>query len=165
MSFAVKEILQVLALSFPLGARPARTLPQGVDGSPDLWNITRNKQRKESEGSNVRFLCAIAVFGSLLLSVGAQPAVNITQHHNHLSRDGLYIEPAFTPSAVTNLQRDLSFDGTIAGHVYAQPLYLDDGPGGRPAVFVVTESNNVYALDAADAARVNAARRWLDQSG
>jgi outer membrane protein assembly factor BamB len=98
----------------------------------------------------MRFLSAISVFGGLLLSVHAQQAVNITQHHNHPSRDGLYIDPAFAPSAVTNLQRDLSFDGTIAGHVYAQPLYLDDGPGGRPAVFVVTESNNVYALDAAD---------------
>jgi hypothetical protein len=98
----------------------------------------------------VRFLFAISVFGGLLLSVCAQQAVNITQHHNHSSRDGLYVDPAFTPSAVSHLQRDLTFDGIISGHVYAQPLYLDDGPGGRPAVFVVTESDNVYALDAAD---------------
>src|SRR5215472_1000807 len=97
----------------------------------------------------MRFLFSIFVFGGLLLSVRAQQAVNITQHHNHSSRDGLYVDPAFTPSAVAHLQRDLSFDGMIAGHVYAQPLYLDDGPGGRPAVFVVTESDNVYALDAA----------------
>jgi outer membrane protein assembly factor BamB len=97
----------------------------------------------------MRFLFSIFVFGGLLLSVRAQQAVNITQHHNHASRDGLYVDPAFTPSAVAHLQRDLSFDGTIAGHVYAQPLYLDDGPGSRPAVFVVTESDNVYALDAA----------------
>jgi outer membrane protein assembly factor BamB len=100
----------------------------------------------------MRFLLAISVFGGLLLSVSvrAQQAVNITQHHNHASRDGLYVDPAFTPSAVAHLQRDISFDGTIAGHVYAQPLYLDDGPGGRPTVFVVTESDNVYALDAAN---------------
>ena len=88
------------------------------------------------------------VLGGLVLSARAETAVNITQHHNDSSRDGLYIEPAFTQDAAANLQRDLAFDGTIDGHVYAQPLYLDDGPGGRPAVFVVTESDNVYALDA-----------------
>src|SRR6266576_3255114 len=104
-------------------------------------------------GKNVRMRVRISflacVLGGFVLSAGAQTAVNITQHHNHSSRDGLYLEPAFTQAAAANLQRDLAFDGTIAGHVYAQPLYLDDGPGGRPTVFVVTESDNVYALDAA----------------
>ena len=80
----------------------------------------------------------------------AQTAVNVIQHHNHASRDGLYIEPAFTPSAAANLKRDLTFSGIISGHVYAQPLYIEDGPGGRAMVIAVTELNNVYALDAAD---------------
>ena len=80
----------------------------------------------------------------------AEAQVNITQHHNHASRDGLYIDPAFTQSAAANLTRDLGFDGTISGSVYAQPLYLEDGPGGRAMVIAVTESNNVYALDAVD---------------
>ena len=73
----------------------------------------------------------------------------MTQHHNHDSRDGLYIDPVFTQSAAARLTRDLSFDGTITGNVYAQPLYIEDGPGGRAMVIAVTESNNVYALDAA----------------
>lgn len=87
----------------------------------------------------------------LLLSFGlSAQTVNVTQHHNHASRDGLYIEPAFTPSAAANLKRDLTFNGTISGNVYAQPLYVEGGPGGRALVIAVTESNNVYALDAAD---------------
>src|SRR6185295_15987076 len=94
----------------------------------------------------ISFLAYVLV--GLVWSARAQTAVNITQHHNHSSRDGLYVDPALTQAAAANLQRDLAFDGTIAGHVYAQPLYLDDGPGGRAAVFVVTESDNVYALDA-----------------
>ena len=57
--------------------------------------------------------------------------VNVTQFHNHDSRDGLYIDSAFTQSAAANLTRDLNFDGTIVGNVYAQPLYIDNGPGGR----------------------------------
>jgi outer membrane protein assembly factor BamB len=80
----------------------------------------------------------------------ANAQVNVTQFHNHDSRDGLYVDSVFTLSAAANLTRDLNFDGTIAGNVYAQPLYIEGGPGGRPTIIVVTESNNVYALDAVD---------------
>src|SRR5437763_8092273 len=80
----------------------------------------------------------------------ANAQVDVTQFHNHASRDGLYVDSAFTLSAAANLTRDLNFDGTIVGNVYAQPLYLDNGPGGRPTIIAVTESNNVYALDALD---------------
>jgi outer membrane protein assembly factor BamB len=76
-------------------------------------------------------------------------AVNVRQYHNHSSRDGLYIDPAFTLANTANLTRDLNFDGTIVGNVYAQPLYIEGGPSG-PMVIAVTESNNVYALDAVD---------------
>jgi len=84
---------------------------------------------------------------SAILPVSAQ--VNVTQYHNHTSRDGLYVDSAFTPSAAANLTRDLNFDGTIDGDVFAQPLYIEGGPNG-PMVIVVTESNNVYALDPVD---------------
>src|SRR5439155_9786675 len=63
---------------------------------------------------------------------------------------GLYIDSAFTFDAAAKLARDLNFDGTIVGDVYAQPLYVDSGPGNRPTVIAVTEYNNVYALDAID---------------
>ena len=82
--------------------------------------------------------------------VPANAQVNVTQFHNHDSRDGLYIDPAFTQSAAANLTRDLNFDGTISGVVYAQPLYIEDGPCGKAMVIAVTLSNNVYALDAVD---------------
>ena len=99
-------------------------------------------------------ICSIAVLAYSLAVVSgivpAQAEENVTQFHNHESRDGLYIDSAFTQSAAVNLTRDLSFDGTIVGNVHAQALYLDDGAGGRPTVIAVTESNNVYALDAVD---------------
>src|SRR5438105_10565619 len=91
---------------------------------------------------------AIVCFWSTIALANAQ--VDITQFHNHASRDGLYVDSAFTLSAAANLTRDLNFDGTIVGNVYAQPLYIDTGPGGRPTIIAVTESNNVYALDALD---------------
>ncbi|PYK85483.1 MAG: hypothetical protein DMF47_10110 [Verrucomicrobia bacterium] len=88
-------------------------------------------------------LC-VAVLSAVL---PANASVNVTQHHNHDSRDGLYIDSAFTPTNSANLVRDTNFNGAITGNVYAQPLYIEDGPAG-PMVIAVTESNNVYALDA-----------------
>ena len=42
----------------------------------------------------------------------ARAQVNVTQEHNNLSRDGLYVDLAFTPANAGNLARDLNFDGT-----------------------------------------------------
>ena len=87
----------------------------------------------------------------ILFSAGPVRAdVNVTQHHNHDNRDGLYIDSAFTQAAAANLTRDTNFLGTIVGNVYAQPLYIEGGPSGKAMVIAVTESNNVYALDAVD---------------
>src|SRR5436305_2247141 len=91
------------------------------------------------------FLLIITLLWTAILPVNAQ--VNVTQQHNHLSRDGLYIDSTFTPANAANLTRDLNFNGTISGNVYAQPLYIEGGPSG-PMIIAVTESNNVYALDA-----------------
>jgi hypothetical protein len=95
-------------------------------------------------------ICSLAVAGSCVAALGAGPRVNVTQYHNDAARAGLYIDAAFTPGAAANLRRDLNFDGTISGAVYAQPLYIEGGPSDRAMVIVVTESNNVYALDAGD---------------
>ncbi len=95
---------------------------------------------------------SISIFAILVAGLCSVPPyssaqVNVTQEHNNASRDGVYIDPAFTSEAAAKLARDLEFDGTISGNVYAQPLYIDGGPQG-PMVIAVTESNNVYALDA-----------------
>ena len=73
--------------------------------------------------------------------VPTQAQVNVTQEHNHISRDGLYIDSAFTRTAAANLRRDLNFNGTILGSVYAQPLYIENGPGGAAMIIVATETN------------------------
>jgi hypothetical protein len=92
----------------------------------------------------------VAGFALTALSAGfcAKADVNVVQYHNHASRDGLYVDPAFTTASAAGLQRDLSFDGTISGNVYAQPLYIEGGPGGKAMIIAVTASNSVYALDA-----------------
>ena len=56
----------------------------------------------------------VVVFSVIsLASFVARAQVNVTQHHNHLSRDGLYIDPAFTPANVAGLVRDSQAVGAI----------------------------------------------------
>src|ERR1044071_65003 len=100
-------------------------------------------------GSMTRLILIVVILVFALCGVVARAGtqVNVTQEHNNPSRDGVYIDAAFTPSAAANLTRDLNFNGTISGAVYAQPLYIEGGPNG-PMIIAVTELNNVYALDA-----------------
>jgi hypothetical protein len=58
--------------------------------------------------------CVLAVIGAELAVEGA---INVTEHHNHDSRDGLYVDPAFTPAAAASLKRDLTFNGSVSGNV------------------------------------------------
>src|SRR5256885_15806250 len=110
-----------------------------------------NGPREIINSWQMKFLFFFVVVVCLWLAIApADAQVNVTQFHNHESRDGLYIDSAFTQSAAANLTRDLDFDGTIAGNVYAQPLYIEGGPGGNAMIIAVTESNNVYALAAVD---------------
>src|SRR5437588_3131392 len=96
--------------------------------------------------SSIRtFSLLVGIMWSAVPGIDAQ--VNVTQEHNNPSRDGLYIDAAFTPAAAAGLMRGLTFDGTISGNVYAQPLYIEGGPSG-PMIIAVTESNNIYALNA-----------------
>jgi len=98
------------------------------------------------KSSTLTFSLILAGLCAAVFPTNAQ--VNVTQKQNNPSRDGLYIDSAFTPAAAASVARDLNFNGTISGNVYAQPLYIENGPGGAAMVIVVTESNNVYALNA-----------------
>jgi hypothetical protein len=93
---------------------------------------------------------AFTLVWSVLAGIGIEhvEAVDVAAHHNNLSRDGLYIDPGFTLPHSAGLKRDTNFSGNISGNVYAQPLYIENGPGKKAMVIVATEANNVYALDA-----------------
>src|ERR1051326_2665154 len=110
------------------------------------------KWRPLGYGGAWLLLRILGLISALLPLTAVAQSVNVTQHHNNPSRDGLYIDAAFTNTAAANLSRNLGFNGTIVGNVYAQPLYIENGPGGAAMVIAVTQSNNVYALDAATGA-------------
>lgn len=80
---------------------------------------------------------------------------SVLMHHKNPSRDGLYVQPTFTKAAIGTLHKDTAFAPTgLQGAVYAQPLFVDGGPGGKDLVIVATEGNNVYALDASNGSTV-----------
>jgi outer membrane protein assembly factor BamB len=88
---------------------------------------------------------------------------SVLMHHKNLSRDGVYVQPAFTKTAITaSFNKDPNFSAVLgAGEaIYAQPLFVDGafgpvaGTPGPDLVIVATEQNNVYALNAATGAQV-----------
>jgi len=85
---------------------------------------------------------------------GVQIGASVLQFHNHVNRDGFFVDAAITKASAATVHRDTSFSGTIQGNVYASPLYVENGPKGKGALYVATESNDVYALDEATGAPV-----------
>jgi hypothetical protein len=75
------------------------------------------------------------------------PLTSVVMHHAHLSRDGAYVDPQITKKSAAGVHLDSSFHAMIDGQVYAQTLFVKNGPGGKPAIIAATEKNNVYALD------------------
>jgi outer membrane protein assembly factor BamB len=79
-------------------------------------------------------------------------AQDVTTYHNNNARTGLYKETTLTTSNVNSAGFGLLFNITLDGIVDAQPLYLSSvsipGQGTRNVLYVVTENDSVYALDA-----------------
>ena len=72
---------------------------------------------------------------------------SVYQHHKNGSRDGLYIDPVFTQTAAATTHIT-TFMGTVTTKVWAQPLYVENGPGGEETFIVATEDNHVTAFNA-----------------
>jgi hypothetical protein len=85
---------------------------------------------------------------------------DVLQHHRNGNRDGLYVDPLITRQAAASIHRDKSFDASLPGPVYAQPLYVSNGPAGKPALVVATERNLVVAIDANHGAQI-----WIKNLG
>src|SRR6266705_3495014 len=91
------------------------------------------------------------LYGGTCCAVSAQ--VYVPTYHNNNARDGQNLsEKLLTPANVnaTTFGKILTYN--VDGFVYAQPLYVSGltipGKGARNVVFVATEHNSVYALDA-----------------
>jgi hypothetical protein len=83
------------------------------------------------------------------VGVDAGPPVgaSVLEFHNHINRDGFFVDGALTKANAPTFHVDTTFNAALNGNVYATPLYVEHGPGGAGAFYMVTESNDVYALN------------------
>jgi hypothetical protein len=79
-------------------------------------------------------------------STGADPSVY--QHHKNGTRDGVYTDLVLDKGTVATMHVLPGFLGTVSMSVYAQPLYVEKGPGGNEAFIIATETNHVTAFNA-----------------
>jgi hypothetical protein len=100
----------------------------------------------------INFLSAVmfAILAAPSMAVWA----DVLQHHLNGTRDGSYVDPLITRKAAAAIHRDRAFNAPLQGPVYAQPLYVNNGPGGKAALIVATERNAMVALDAASGAQL-----------
>ncbi len=98
--------------------------------------------------------CLVALVALIAISLPGLRVADVLQHHLNPTRDGLYIDPLITQASATTTHRDLSFVAPLPGPTYVQPLYVTNGPGGSATLIVVTERDDVVAIDAADGSQL-----------
>ena len=101
---------------------------------------------------NYRVAWSIAAL-TLVASCALHGQVSVTTQHNDIGRTGQNTqEVILTPQNVSSGSFGRLFSVSIDGPVYAQPLYLSNvaipGAGTHNVVYVATEHDSVYALDA-----------------
>ena len=85
---------------------------------------------------------------------GGDAGFAVTTFGVHGTRDLLSVDPAFTRTRLSalaadgGLKPDPAFAPSIQGKVYASPLFAEASVNGKDALFIATEANHVYAIDA-----------------
>lgn len=80
---------------------------------------------------------------------------SVLEHHKGATRDGHYVDRAFTRTAAARLHRDATFHAPLRGPTYAQPLYwAASTPAEKDLLLVANEQNEVAALDASTGAPI-----------
>ncbi len=92
-------------------------------------------------------------------------STNVLTSHNDQGRTGMNsTEVVLTPSNVNTSTFGKLFSYPVQGQIYAQPLYVSNltipGKGIHNVVLVVTQNNDVYALDANSNAGAGAGVLW-----
>src|SRR6266496_4076484 len=85
---------------------------------------------------------------------------SVLERNKNPSRDGHFLQPTLTKVAAATMTATPGFTATFTGTMYASPLYMENGPGGKGTFFAATTGNDVYALDETTGAIV-----WMHNIG
>jgi outer membrane protein assembly factor BamB len=72
---------------------------------------------------------------------------SVLERNNHASRDGVFVQPRLTRDSAATMTRNTAFNATFTGNMWASPLFIENGPGGKGVFFAVTTGNDIHALD------------------
>ena len=95
-----------------------------------------------------RFLLILvgAVLASWAATAASTDAI-VPAYHGDAAHSGHAVVPGLTWARAAAAKQDASFDGSVQGHVNAQPLYWHPPGAAHGMVIVATDSNIMYALD------------------
>jgi outer membrane protein assembly factor BamB len=99
-------------------------------------------------------MIAAAIAVALVSTALAEADQSVLTYHGALDRTGRYVVPGLTYERARGLHLDASFHPAFQGHVYAQPLFWRRPGSGAGMLIVVTEEDEVYALDAQSGAQI-----------
>jgi hypothetical protein len=85
---------------------------------------------------------------------GTASGQSVLERNNHPSRDGIFVQPKLTKAVAGTLKLESDFQATFTGNMWASPVYLQNGPGGKGLFFAVTTGNDVFALDETTGAKI-----------
>jgi hypothetical protein len=91
---------------------------------------------------------------------GGIGSASVLERNGNPTRDGHFVQPSLTKANAAKMTLDAGFAPALMGNMWASPLFVENGPGGKGVFFAVTNQNNVYALDETTGAVV-----WMKNVG
>lgn len=81
-------------------------------------------------------------------------SASVLERNGGPSREGTWVQPTLTKTAAAKMALETGFAATFKGNMYASPLYVENGPGGKGVFIAVSADNVVAALDETTGATV-----------
>src|SRR6185436_9699844 len=75
------------------------------------------------------------------------PNQSVTERNKNPARDGHFVQPGLTKTAVAGMVATPGFTGTFTGAMTASPLYWQNGTNGVGLLIAATPGNDVFALN------------------